>query len=182
MKTIHLKLAAVSIFGLVAGMAQAQVAIGGDIRINVPGVYGRVEIGAQPGMSYEPPAVVYEQPVVIAPTAYAVHQHPIYLYVPEGYERDWAHHCGAYRACGQPVFFVRDQWVRDRYVQRYPEDHRFDHDHGQEAGADRRHDGYAEERGRRDHDHGGSQGEHDGQDRRDGDHGRDEHGHDGDRR
>ena len=57
----------------------------------------------------------------------AVHQRPIYLYVPEAHQRDWRHHCAAYGACGQPVYFVREQWVHDRYVQHYPHDHRYDH-------------------------------------------------------
>ena len=176
MKTTHLKLAAVCLIGFAAGAAQAQVTIGGSIGINVPGIYGRVEIGPQPGMAYVPPEVVYEQPVVIAPSAYAVRQRPIYLYVPDGYERDWAHHCGAYRACGQPVFFVRDQWVRDRYVQRYPDDHRFDNGRGYRGDSDHRHDGYEGEHDHHDHGGEGRHGDHDRGDG-DGDGDRDEHGH-----
>ena len=161
------RIAAVALAALVAGAAHAQVSVGASININVPGVYGRVDIGPQPGVAYVPPAVVYAQPVIIAPSPVAVHQAPIYLYVPEPYTHDWAHHCRAYKACGQPVYFVRDQWVRDRYVQHHPEDHRFDHGPGPERGHGNRHD----DRGDRHDDHGNGRDQHD-------DHGRD---HDGDR-
>jgi hypothetical protein len=102
-----------------------------------------------------------------------VQQRPIYLYVPEAYQRDWGHHCRAYGACGQPVYFVREQWVHDRYVQHYPHDHRFDHydrEHGYERDRGHGHDDHGRGHDRDDHghdDHG---------------HGHDEHGHDGDRR
>ena len=134
MKKIHLAVAALAV--IAAGAARAQVSVGASIGINVPGVYGRVDIGAPaPGVAFAPPPVVYEQPVIIAPTAVAVHQRPIYLYVPDAYQRDWRHHCAAYGACGQPVYFVREQWVHDRYIQHYPNDHRFDHWHGYERPA-----------------------------------------------
>src|SRR4051812_28250958 len=128
MTTIPIKLLAASLVALAAGAAQAQVSVGGSISINAPGVFGRVDIGQQPGYAYVPPAVVYAQPVVIAPTPIAVQQRPIYLYVPEAHSRDWAHHCGYYNACGQPVYFVREQWVRDRYEQHYPHGHAYGHD------------------------------------------------------
>jgi len=157
MKKIPLKLAAFALVALAAGAAQAQIAVGASVDIAVPGVYGRINIGA-PGVAFVAPPVVYAQPVIIAPTRVAVHQRPIYLYVPEPYQRDWAHHCAAYGACGQPVYFVREQWVHDSYVQRHPNDHRFDH-------YDPEH-GYGPRVGQRDHDRD-----------RDRDHGRD-----GDRR
>jgi len=124
-----IQLAAAALVAIAAGAAQAQVSVGVGLNINVPGVYGRVDIGA-PGPAFVPPPVVYEQPMIIAPSPVAIHQRPIYLYVPDAYQRDWRHHCGAYGACGQPVFFVKEQWVHDRYVQHYPNDHRFDHWHG----------------------------------------------------
>ena len=132
MKKIHLAVAA--FVAAAAGAAQAQVSVGVGLNINVPGVYGRVDIGA-PGPAFVPPPVVYEQPVIIAPSPVAIHQRPIYLYVPDAYQRDWRHHCAAYGACGQPVYFVREQWVHDRYIQHYPNDHRFDHWHGYERPA-----------------------------------------------
>jgi hypothetical protein len=157
-----LKFAAVAFVAAAAGAANAQVSVGASINIAVPGVYGRVDIGPQ-GPQYAPPALVYEQPVVIAPSPVAIHQRPIYLYVPEPYTHDWRHHCAAYGACGQPVFFVREQWVHDRYVQHYPHDHRFDHgpgprgdwhDHGHEGGHDDHHDDHHGDRDdHHDHDH-----------------------------
>jgi hypothetical protein len=142
MKTTHLQFAVAALLALAGGAAQAQVSVGASLNINVPGVYGRVDIGRpQVGVAFVAPPVVYEQPMIIAPSPVAIHQRPIYLYVPEAHQHDWAHHCAAYGACGQPVFFVREQWVHDRYVQHYPHDHRFDHydrEHGYGNPHDRR--------------------------------------------
>jgi hypothetical protein len=142
MKKIHLQLAVAALVALAGGAAQAQVSVGASLNINVPGVYGRVDIGGpQVGVAFVAPPVVYAQPMIIAPSPVAIHQRPIYLYVPEAHQRDWAHHCAAYGACGQPVFFVKEQWVHDRYVQHYPHDHRFDHydrEHGYGNPHDRR--------------------------------------------
>jgi hypothetical protein len=160
MNSKHLKLAAAALVALVGSAAQAQVSVGASINVNVPGVYGRVDIG-QPGPSYIAPPVVYAQPMIIAPSPIAVQQRPIYLYVPEAHQRDWAHHCGYYRACGQPVYFVREQWVHDRYVQHYPHDHRFDHGDRRERGDDHdrgRGHGHGHDQDHEDHGHG----DHDG--------------------
>ena len=94
----------------VAMPAQATTNVGVSVGIHQPGVYGRIEIGNQP-----PPVVVYPQPVVIAPTPIAVYQRPIYLYVPPGHQKNWSRHCGRYGACGQPVYFVQENWVREHY-------------------------------------------------------------------
>jgi hypothetical protein len=93
----------------------AQTSVGVSIGIQQPGVYGRIDIGNMP-----PPAVIYPQPVVIAPTPVAVYQRPVYLYVPPGHQKNWAKHCGAYAACGQPVYFVQETWVRERYEREHP--------------------------------------------------------------
>ncbi len=93
-----------------AAPVAAQTSVGVSIGIHQPGVYGRIDIGNVP-----PPPVVYTQPVVIAPTPVAVYQRPIYLYVPPGHQKNWGKHCGRYGACGQPVYFVRETWVRERY-------------------------------------------------------------------
>jgi hypothetical protein len=102
---------------LAAAPVAAQTSVGVSIGINQPGVYGRIDIGNMP-----PPAIVYPQPVVIAPTPVAVYQRPVYLYVPPGHQKNWAKHCGAYAACGQPVYFVQETWVRERY-ERYEREH-----------------------------------------------------------
>ena len=179
MNKIHLQIAAAALVALAGGAAQAQVSVGAAININVPGVYGRVDFGA-PGVAFVAPPVVYAQPLIIAASPVAVHQRPIYLYVPEAHQHYWAHHCAAYGACGQPVYFVREQWVHDRYVQHNPHDRRFDH-------WDRQH-GYGPERGhehdrdRRHDDHGHGHDDHGHDDHGHDDHGHDGHGHDGDHR
>ena len=83
--------------------AVAETNIGVSVGIHQPGVYGRIDIG-----NYPPPPVVYAQPMIIARPAVHVVQQPVYLYVPPGHQRKWARHCGAYNACGQPVYFVQE--------------------------------------------------------------------------
>lgn len=107
------KLVVLALFACAAAPALAQTNVGVSIGINQPGVYGRIDIG-----NFPQPLVVYPQPVVIVQSPVAVYQRPIYLYVPPGHQKNWAKHCGRYRACGQPVYFVRDDWVRDRYEER----------------------------------------------------------------
>jgi len=92
----------------------AQTNVGVSIGINQPGVYGRIDIG-----NYPQPRIVYPQPVVIVQSPVAVHQQPIYLYVPPGHQKNWGKHCGRYNACGQPVYFVQEDWVRERYEERH---------------------------------------------------------------
>jgi hypothetical protein len=108
------------------GAAVAQTSVGVSIGINQPGVYGRIDIGNLP-----PPPVVVPQPVVVVPGPYVVERRPIYLYVPPDQQRDWRRYCGRYGACGQPVYFVREEWVRDRYEHEHP---------GWERGRGRGHD------------------------------------------
>lgn len=95
----------------VAVAAQAQPSVGVGIEIRQPGLYGRIEIGNLP-----PPPVVYSRPVLIVPAPVAVQQQPpLYLYVPPGHQKHWAKHCARYSACGQPVYFVQERWVAERY-------------------------------------------------------------------
>ena len=131
------------------GSAAAQPSMGVSIGIHQPGVYGRINIGELPG-----PALVLPQPVIIAPPQYAVQRRPIYLYVPPAHQQDWRRYCGRYSACGQPVYFVQDQWVRERYQEQHPgwergrqrgwverDDHRRDGDRDRDRGHgnDRKH-------------------------------------------
>ena len=90
--------------------ALAQTSVGVSIGINQPGVYGRIDIG-----NMAPPAVIYAQPVIYAPPRVTVVQQPVYLYVPSGHQKNWGKYCGRYNACGQPVYFVQESWVRERY-------------------------------------------------------------------
>ena len=113
--------------------AQTSVSIG----INQPGVYGRINIGNVP-----PPALYRAEPIIIAPPRVVVERQPVYLYVPPTHEQNWGRYCGQYNACGQPVYFVRDEWVRERYESEHP---------GWNRG---RHRGWDKQDGRRDDDRG----------------------------
>lgn len=110
--------AAIAILAAVATPAMA-VDVGVSIDISQPGLYGRIDIGRV----VNPPVVIYQQPMIIAPTPVAVHRRPIYLHVPPGHAKRWKNYCGRYQACGQPVYFVQDGWYRDVYVPAY-RDHR----------------------------------------------------------
>ena len=93
----------------------AQTTVGVSVGINQPGVYGRIDIGNRP-----PPIVVNQQPVIIVQQPVAVMRQPIYLYVPPGHQKKWNKHCNRYDACGQPVYFVQEQWVVERYRNEHP--------------------------------------------------------------
>jgi hypothetical protein len=86
--------------------------VGVSVSVNQPGLYGRVDIGNVP----QPPALLYPQPVIIHQAPVAVHQSPIYLRVPPGHARNWGKHCGRYNACGQQVYFVREDWYQQHYL------------------------------------------------------------------
>jgi hypothetical protein len=88
----------------------AQTSVGVSISVHQPGVYGRIELGNLP-----PPRVIYAQPVVIVQSPMAQFRRPIYLYVPPGHQKDWSKHCSRYNACGQPVYFVQEDWIQERY-------------------------------------------------------------------
>ncbi len=112
------KIAAVALVTLACASNSlfAQTSVGVSIGINQPGVYGRIDIG-----NYPPPVLVYPQPVIIAPAPVVIQRQPIYLYVPPGHQKKWGKHCARYNACGQPVYFVQEQWVRERYQQEHPQ-------------------------------------------------------------
>jgi len=97
------------------GSALAQPNVGVSIGINQPGVYGRVNIGNVP-----PPALYVQEPVIIQQRRYVRERPPVYLYVPPAHQQNWRAYCGRYNACGQPVYFVRDDWVRERYEHEHP--------------------------------------------------------------
>jgi hypothetical protein len=99
-----------------ATAAQAQTHVGVSVTVRQPGVYGRIDIGGGP------PAVVYPQPVIITPPRVVVERSPVYLYVPPGHQKNWSRYCSRYAACGQPVYFVREEWVRERYEHEHPRD------------------------------------------------------------
>lgn len=123
------KLVVLALSACALASAMAQTNVGVSIGINQPGVYGRIDIG-----NYPQPRLVYPQPVVIMQTPIAVHQQPIYLYVPPGHQKNWAKHCGRYNACGQPVYFVQEDWVRERYEERRGYEDHGKHGHGKGHG------------------------------------------------
>ena len=110
MKTIISAALSCAVAGLSLAHATGALAadVGVSVQISQPGVYGRIDIGRFPQ-----PQVVLSQPVVIMRPV-VVHQapppQPVYMWVPPGHRKDWRKHCGQYRACGVPVYFVQDQW------------------------------------------------------------------------
>jgi hypothetical protein len=124
--------------GLAAGSAQAQYVSGSVSGQLAPGVYGQVNIGNGP-----PPALLYAQPMVIAPQpAYVPAPPPVYMYVPPGHAKHWRKHCAQYGMCGRPVYFVRNpppryyerehrrEWERGRGGWDDDRGHGHDHGHG----------------------------------------------------
>ena len=101
--------------------------VGVSINIGQPGFYGRLDLGNIPQ-----PQVIYTAPVIIQTVPIGVVRQPIYLRVPPGHERNWGKHCRKYNACGQPVYFVQDNWYTNVYAPRYRGEHgdRDDDDHG----------------------------------------------------
>lgn len=140
-----MKIAAAFALAACVGPALAGPNIAVSIGINQPGVYGRIDIG-----NYPQPAVVYAQAIVVAPAPVAVYQQPIYLYVPVVYQQNWPRYCGRYGACGQPVYFVQEQWVQERYRQERGSRRDERHEHGDHDG-DRKHGHHGNE-GQGDHD------------------------------
>jgi hypothetical protein len=125
MKITHALAFAAAAFA-VTSTASAQNNVGVSVSVNQPGVYGRIDIGNMP-----PPPVVYAQPRYYGPPPVQVVQ-PVYLYVPPGHQKNWRKHCHRYNACGQPVYFVRESWVRERYEREHGHDR--DHDRGDKHG------------------------------------------------
>jgi len=88
--------------------------VGVSVNISQPGFYGRIDVGRVPA-----PVVIYSQPMIIEQRPVTVMREPIYLRVPPGHEKHWDKHCGRYNACGQPVYFVQDNWYREVYAPQY---------------------------------------------------------------
>jgi len=147
------KVAIVALLVCAAAPALAAPNVGVSLSINQPGVYGRVDIG-----NVAPPPLVYAQPVVIAPPRVVVPRQPIYLYVPPGHQHNWRTYCGRYNACNQPVYFVQERWVRERWEHEHH--HPRDSDYGPYGGHDDHGHGKGHGKG---HDKGHGKGnKHDG--------------------
>ncbi len=123
------KLTAMALLACVfaTGSVFANTSVGVSIGVQQPGVYGRIDIG-----NYPPPVLVYPQPIVVAPAPVAVYRQPTYFYVPPGHQKHWERHCAQYNACNQPVYFVDERWVRERYEREHG--HERDWRHGRHDG------------------------------------------------
>lgn len=100
--------------------------VGVSISVGQPGFYGRMDLGDFPA-----PALLYPQPVIVQPVPTGVVVGPpLYLRVPPGHAKHWSKHCAEYGACGQRVYFVRDDWYNNVYVPRYREQHEYHDDDG----------------------------------------------------
>jgi len=93
--------------------------VGVSLQVGQPGFYGRIDIGNTPA-----PRLVYPEPVIIQPVPVGVVRAPVYLHVPPGHAKDWRKHCRKYNACGQPVYFVQEDWYQNVYVPRHREGQR----------------------------------------------------------
>ena len=98
-----------TVAALAATAAAAQTNVGISVSVAQPGVYGRIDIGNFPAPRVAQPIIIVSAPV---------QQRPVYLYVPPGHQKNWKKHCGQYGACGQPVYFVQESWVQERYDER----------------------------------------------------------------
>lgn len=90
---------------LAASLSAGAADVGISVQISQPGIYGRIDIGR-----YPQPQVVVQQPVLVMPAPHVLAPQPVYMWVPPGHRKDWKKHCGAYGACGVPVYFVSDDW------------------------------------------------------------------------
>jgi len=145
--------------------------VGFSVNIGQPGFYGRLDVGGFPA-----PALIYPQPMMIERGSYG--RPPLYLRVPPGHARNWRRHCHSYRACGEQVYFVRDDWYRSEYAPRYQERHvmrsgNYRPEHRTDFRHDPRYERYDRNDGRRD-------GRHDGNNHRGGER-HERHGGDRDR-
>ena len=116
--------------------------VGVSVSIGQPGFYGRLDVGG-----YPQPQVIYRRPIVVE--GMPVDRPPVYLRVPPGHAKHWRKHCREYNACGERVYFVKDNWYEREYVPRYQEHHR--------DRRDERHDGQRD-------DHRGDQNDRHGDD------------------
>jgi hypothetical protein len=97
-----------------AGFSAASLAadVNLSVRIGDPNFFGRIDIGG-----YPPPPLLYREPLIVE--RIAERREPVYLRVPPGHAKHWSRHCHRYHACGERVYFVKDDWYRNDYVPRH---------------------------------------------------------------
>ena len=122
----------VATFAAVACSAGA-ADVGVSVSIGQPGFYGRIDIGNTPQ-----PQLIYASPVIIQQVPVNVVRQPIYLRVPPGHEKKWDKHCRKYNACGQPVYFVQQDWYTNVYAPGYRSEHREHHEDGKDYGREKK--------------------------------------------
>lgn len=130
--------AAAIVAATLAAPAQASN-VGVSVSIGQPGFYGHLDIGG-----YPEPVLLFPEPIIIGRPA--TFREPIYLRVPPGHAKNWPKYCHRYRACGERVYFVRDDWYQNEYAPRYREKH----GHGYDRRDNRRDDRYERRDDRRD--------------------------------
>ena len=99
------------LFVAVVNALAAPALAGVSVQVGERGFYGRIEIG-----NFPRPPVVYERPIIIERVPVTIVREPIYLHVPPGHAKNWRRHCHKYNACGQRVYFVRNDWYDTQYV------------------------------------------------------------------
>ena len=132
--------------------------VGVSISLGQPGFYGQIDIGNHPK-----PQLIYRSPVIIQPVPMGMAAQPVYLRVPPGHRKNWRKHCRKYGACGQQVYFVRQDWYNNVYVPSY-------HAHGNRRG------GHAKNHGGHGKNHGGKHARNHGDHNRNHDGGHGGHG------
>ena len=118
-----------------AAVTASAADVGVSVSIGQPGFYGQIDIGG-----YPQPQVIYQQPRRIE--YWSPNRPPIYLNVPPGHSKNWSRYCGRYNACGERVYFVRNNWYQQQYAPRYQQrtgNHDRD-DHRNDYRGDRRDD------------------------------------------
>jgi hypothetical protein len=103
---------------LVATSAALSTDIGVSVSIGQPGFYGRIDLGG-----YPTPQLMYPQPIIIERVP--VVRPPIYLNVPPGHAKHWSRNCHKYRACGERVYFVQNNWYQREYIPYYQGQQRY---------------------------------------------------------
>ena len=101
--------------------------VGVSVTVGQPGYYGLIDIG-----NFPQPQLIYLKPVVIEPVPVGVVRQPIYVHVPPGHAKNWRKHCRQYNACGQPAYFVSENWYNDVYVKGHGKVNNKGHGKGQQ--------------------------------------------------
>jgi hypothetical protein len=122
---------------VVATLAGAALAtdVGVSVSVGQPGFYGRIDIG-----NVLQPQLIYTAPMIIQPVPVGVVRQPIYLRVPPGHAKKWDKHCHRYNACGQPVYFVQENWYQNQYQNPYQNQYPSGRRENSNEHGDRRHE------------------------------------------